>query len=120
MKIQTGCLEREFEIVEDAPSGHFLRPDQVLIGHVENPSRQNAVPVSHELAVAYIEVRDLRQVISKRESVAEAGLVDRIAGGKWVARQMYDARLGERAKNEGAIVKIGRGLVREAGSIVHS
>src|ERR1700683_1750311 len=114
MKVETGRFKRQVQVLEQAMGGLLLCGNHLFIREFQQASRQYPVPVRHELAVAYIEIAELGQVIGERISLVKSSFVDGVTRGEWMPGQVHDARLGERAEDQRAVVEVGGLLVRKA------
>src|ERR1700722_418570 len=114
VKIETGRLEGQLQVLEKTPRRRFLCADDVLVGDIQNSARQHPVPVLHEPSVADVEVAQFVQVVGEGEARFEAGFVNCIASGQRVARQVDDVRAGKRTQYQRAVEEIGRLLVGKA------
>ena len=62
MEVETGLLEGKVQVGEQTSRRRLLSGDDILVGDVEDPIRQDAVPMGHEAPVADIEIRELIQL----------------------------------------------------------
>jgi hypothetical protein len=87
---------------------------QILVAHFEDDARHRRLPMLHEAPIRAVVAADLSQVVGEWIAVLEQGLVDRVADGHGVARDVNDPRIRQRAANQAAIQIIERHFVGES------
>src|SRR5450755_2985265 len=71
VKIETGRLEREPALIEEAPDMDLGVAHQILVLHMHDLSRQLRVPVIHQRQIAAVITPEVAKVVAESLSVGE-------------------------------------------------
>src|SRR2546429_9498677 len=113
VELDAGGLERQSEEVQQAPDIAFEMLDDALVLHVQDPPRQDRVPVGHDVHIRTVVTPDVLEAVGDLLSRGEELLEVAEAAGERLAAGIDDARLRQDEVDQADVAEVVRHLVDE-------